>query len=185
MNAAAATAASACGKRRVRPGNDYRETLMRTFNATVFGVVTMIALLSYPAATVQAQERSYGYGRSYTRVDVDRVIRRAEDRSDVFRKTVDRQLDHSRLNGSRAEDRINARVKQLANALDDLRSEFNRRDRWADTRVNVERVMRQSDEVNSIMRGNRFNPQVEREWDLLRSDLNTLANVYNLRTLRS
>jgi len=35
------------------------------------------------------------------------------------------------------------------------------------------------------MRKNRFNPQVEREWDLLRSDLNTLANVYNLRTLRS
>ena len=156
---------------------------MRTFNATVFGVVTMIGLLSYPAATVAAQERSYG--RSYTRVDVDRVIRRAEDRSDVFRKTVDRQLDHSRLNGSRTEDRINAEVKQLANALDDLRSEFNRRNRWADTRVNVERVMRQSDEVNSIMRKNRFTPQVEREWDLLRSDLNTLANVYNVRSLRS
>ena len=156
---------------------------MRTFNATVFGVVTMIGLLSYPAATVEAQGRSYG--RSYTRVDVDRVIRRAEDRSDVFRKTVDRNLDHSRLNGSRTEDRINAQVKQLEHALDDLRSEFNRRDRWTDTRVNVERVIRQSDEVNSIMRKNHFNPQVEREWDLLRSDLNTLANVYSLRTLRS
>jgi hypothetical protein len=156
---------------------------MRTFKATVFGVVTMIGLLSYPAATVEAQGRSYG--RSYTRVDVDRVIRRAEDRSDVFRKTVDRNLDHSRLNGSRTEDRINAQVKQLENALDDLRSEFNRRDRWTDTRLNVERVMRQSDEVNSIMRKNRFTPQVEREWDLLRSDLNTLANVYSLRPLRS
>jgi len=156
---------------------------MRKLTATVFGVVTMIGLLSYPAATAEAQGRSYG--RSYTRVDVDRVIRRAEDRSDIFKKTVDRQLDHSRLNGSRTEDRINAQVKQLENAIDDLRSEFNRRDRWMDTRVSVERVIRQSDEVNSIMRRSRFNPQVEREWDLLRSDLNTLANVYNLRPLRS
>jgi hypothetical protein len=156
---------------------------MRTFTATVFGVVTMIGLLSYPTATVEAQGRSYG--RGYNRTDVDRVIRRAEDRSDVFRKTVDNQLDHSRLNGSRTEDRINAQVKQLENALDDLRSEFNRRDSWIDSRVNVERVMRQSDEVNSIMRKNRFNATVEREWDLLRSDLNTLANVYNLRPLRS
>jgi hypothetical protein len=160
---------------------------MRKFTATVFGVVTMVGLLSYPSATLEAQGRSYGssYGRTYSKADVDRVIRRAEDRSDIFRRTVDNQLDHSRLNGSRTEDRINAQVKQLENALDDLRSEFNRRNSWMDTRVNVERVMRQSDEVNSIIRRNRFGTKVEREWEILRSDLNTLAGVYSLRQLRS
>ncbi|HEX5107466.1 MAG TPA: hypothetical protein VFV95_03435 [Vicinamibacterales bacterium] len=160
---------------------------MRKFTATMFGVVTMIGLLSYPSATVEAQGRSYGdrYVRTYSKADVDRVIRRAEDRSDIFRRTVDDQLDRSRLNGSRTEDRINEQVKQLENALDDLRSEFNRRSSWMDTRVDVERVMRQSNEVNSIVRRTRFGTKVEREWEILRSDLNTLAGVYNLRPIRS
>ena len=52
-------------------------------------------------------------------------------------------------------------------------------------RVDVERVMRQSNEVNSIVRRTRFGTKVEREWEILRSDLNTLAGVYNLRPIRS
>jgi hypothetical protein len=39
--------------------------------------------------------------------------------------------------------------------LDELRAEFDRRDRWQETRVNVEKVMRQADEINALMRNSR------------------------------
>jgi hypothetical protein len=131
-----------------------------------------------------AQARRRPPSQEYVRVDVERTIKRLEQRSDEFRKIVDRQLDRSRINGSRREDRINEEIKQLENALDDLRDEFNRRDRFEETRRHVERAMRESDEVNAIFRRANLGPQAEREWAAIRADLNALARIYNLRQLR-
>lgn len=118
------------------------------------------------------------------RRNVEQTIRRLEQRSDAFRKTVDRELDRSRINGSRREDRINEQVKQLENAFDALRSEFNRGDRFDETRSQVDRAMRQSDEVNTLFRRSNFGREAEREWAGIRGDLNSLAAAYNLRPLR-
>lgn len=164
---------------------------MTNWTVKLFGAAALIGLVAGVPSTASAQARQRDRGdrgyaaNAYSKADVDRVIRRAEDRSDAFQRTVDSRLDHSRLNGSRAEDRINAQVKQLEKALDQLRSEFNRRSNWGDTRSNVERVIRESDQVNQIVRRSSFGPVIEREWSQLRNDLNTLASVYNLRPVRS
>jgi DNA repair exonuclease SbcCD ATPase subunit len=97
---------------------------------------------------------------------------------------IDRNLDHSRLNGTRREDNINDQVKELERALDELRREFNRRDTFMETRREVQEVMREADEINALMRRVRFGANVEREWALVRSDLNKLAGVYELRLLK-
>jgi hypothetical protein len=131
--------------------------------------------------------RSHGnYGaKDYTKGDVERIIKRVEERSDEFRKVVDRTLDRSALNGTNREDNINQQVKELENAIDTLRHDFDRADTWAETRSQVQRVMNEADEVNAIVRRGRWRRGgvVKSEWALVRSDLNKLAAVYNLRLL--
>jgi hypothetical protein len=117
-------------------------------------------------------------------VNVQRIIERVENRSDVFRRAVDRQLDRSRLNGTKREDRINEQVKQFDRTVDELRAEFSRRDSWMETRGNVERVLRQANDVNRILRDGNLGRGVEGEWSTLRRELNTLAQAYDLKPLR-
>jgi hypothetical protein len=121
----------------------------------------------------------------YTKGDVERIIKRVEERSDEFRKVVDRSLDRSVLNGTNREDNINQQVKELENAIDALRHDFDRANTWAETRSQVQRVMNEADEVNAIVRRGRWKRggPVKSEWALVRSDLNKLAAVYNLRLL--
>jgi nitric oxide reductase large subunit len=121
----------------------------------------------------------------YTKADVERIIKRVEERSDEFRKVVDRSLDRSALNGTNREDNIHQQVKELENAIDTLRHDFDRANTWAETRSQVQQVMNEADEVNAIVRRGRWKRggPVKSEWALVRSDLNKLAAVYNLRLL--
>lgn len=152
---------------------------MQKVTATIFTLLAIVGLSLIPA---QAQGRYRG--RTYSKTDVNRIIVRVEERSDAFRKAVDNNLDRSRLDGTRREDRINNQVAQLENALDELRREFDRRDTFREVRREVERVLRQSDEINALMRNSRFSPHVEQQWRLLRADLNRLAGIYELPLLR-
>lgn len=128
--------------------------------------------------------RDRDWGRRSNRRDVENIIKRVEENSDRFTKAFDRNLDRSRLNGSSLEDRLNHQVKRLEDVLDDLRDDFDRRDDWRETRQRVANVMREADEVNSIVRRGRFHRDVESMWEYVRRDLNRLAGVYNLRSLR-
>ena len=137
------------------------------------------------ATTAQTHAQGEAHGKHYTKADVDRVIRRVEERSDAFRNAMDRALDRGVLDGTEREDRINEQVKELENAIDRLRSEFDRSDTWQQTRSEVQKVMNEADEVNAIMNNRRrIGRNVRAGWTLVRRDLNTLADVYGLRQLR-
>ena len=124
-------------------------------------------------------------GRFYTKAEVEAIIKRVEERSDSFRKVVDRSLDKSAINGTNREDNINEQVKELENAIDKLRHDFDRANTWQETREQVQRVLNEADEVNVIVRRGRWRRGgvVKSEWALVRNDLNRLAGVYNLRLL--
>ncbi|MBC8031451.1 MAG: hypothetical protein H7Z16_15185 [Pyrinomonadaceae bacterium] len=134
-------------------------------------------------ATVAAQGTHKG--SFYTKADVEQIIRRVEERSDAFRKVVDRSLDRGALNGTNREDNINQQVKELENAIDQLRKNFDRSQTWEDSRSQVQRVMNEADEVNAMVRRGRWRRggPVKAEWALVRADLNKLAGIYNLRLL--
>jgi hypothetical protein len=150
----------------------------------IFALAALGCLMLWPAPSALAQGEAHG--KYYTKADVDRIIKRVEERSDSFRRVVDRSLDRGALDGTRREDNINEQVKEMEGALDDLRSKFDRTDTWQDTRSQVQKVLDEADEVNAIMniRRRRFGKNVREEWALVRRDLNTLADVYNLRKLR-
>jgi hypothetical protein len=145
----------------------------------------VIALAVSSLLTVSTFAQGRARGRFYSKGDVERIIKRVEDRSDSFQKTVDKTLDRSSLDGTRREDNINEQVKQLERALDNLRSDFDRRDQWRETHNQVRSVLNQADEVGRIVRKFRFNNQVQSGWAALRQDLNTLAGIYDLPRLRN
>ncbi len=152
------------------------------YRAILVGLaVCALAALSVPA---QAQ---YGRGyrsRVYTKAEVDRVIRRVENQSDRFVNSFDRSLDNSRLDGTRREDNLNGRARDLENDLDALRREFDRAARYQDTRAQVERALRTAEGINGVVRRRRLGGNTERLWAQVRAELNALAYVYNLRGLR-
>jgi hypothetical protein len=145
----------------------------------------VIALALSSLLTVSTFAQGTARGRYYTKNDVERIIKRVEERSDAFKTVVDKTLDRSVLNGTQKEDNINEQVKQLERALDNLRSDFDRRNEWRETKDQVRAVLNQADEVGRIVKRNRFNARVQRSWAALRTDLNTLAGVYNLPYLRN
>lgn len=145
-------------------------------------------LLGVPSVSWRSSASAQGTGpsgRYYTKADVERIIKRVEERSDSFRKVVDQSLDRSTIDGTNQEDNINQQVKELENAIDKLRGDFDRAQTWEETRGQVQRVLNEADEVNAIVRRGRWRRggPVKSEWALVRSDLNRLFGIYNLRLL--
>jgi predicted ribosome quality control (RQC) complex YloA/Tae2 family protein len=140
----------------------------------------MLALVAATGAQAQGRYR----GRAYSKADVDRIIKRVEERSDAFKDQVDASLDRSRLDGTKREDNINDQIEDLEKALDELREEFDRAQKHEETREQVHKMLDEAYEVNGLMKRLRLSARAESTWALLRSDLNRLAGIYNLRLIR-
>jgi hypothetical protein len=158
-----------------------RRRIMKRLSVVLCTVVAACSVVLSPGV---AGAQGHAHGRHYSKADVARIIDRVEAQSGSFRKAVDRQLDHSRLNGTKREDQINAQVKRYDRSVDELRAEFSRHDSWMETRGNVEHVLRQASDVDHVMHDTGFGGGIEGEWSNLRRELNTLADVYNLKPLR-
>lgn len=146
-----------------------------------------LAICGFCTITFSAKAQGTARGEYYTKADVERIINRVEERSNAFRKTVDKTLDRSALDGTRREDNINEQIKELENAIDKLKKDFKRANTWEETRDQVQTVMNEADEVNAIVNRGRWRRGgvIRSEWALVRNDLNRLAGVYNLRQLRA
>jgi hypothetical protein len=112
---------------------------------------------------------------------IENLIKRVEDSSDKFKRELDRELDRSRLNGTRREDDLNKLAKELEKATNKLRSEFDRSDSLQENRDEVERVMRAASQLNRGLSRARLGYNVTSLWNSLKRDLNTLARAYNVR----
>ncbi|MFY9222566.1 MAG: hypothetical protein WAQ98_07850 [Blastocatellia bacterium] len=163
--------------------------LVKDFSLLIIAILLITTLL--PTESLAQRGRGRGndkddrndyrrYEQRYAKRDVSEIIRRVEESSNQFRKDVDRDLDRSRLDGSRREDRINDEVKRFEDALDRLRREFDRNDSWWESRNNVQVALDAARPVATRLKNNRFSSNVENQWRNLRRDLNKLAFVYNL-----
>lgn len=149
-------------------------------------IMAVVAAFMLATATnlAEAQTRR-GYHRGYySKAQVERIIRRVENQSDRFVRSFDNSLDRSRMDGTRREDNLNERARNLENSLDALRLEFDRMDRYQDTRAQVSSVLNIAEGINTAVRRQRLRNNTERLWARLRGELNALAAVYNLRQLR-
>ena len=156
--------------------------MSKSFSKVISGAI-VVCLLAVMSVSLQAQNRRYR-NRVYTKAEIDRIIRRVENQSDLFVRSFDRSLDNSRLEGTMREDNLNQRARNLENDLDSLRLEFDRTDRYLDTRSRVSRALSTAEGINTAMRRRRLGVNTERLWARLRTELNALAYAYNLRQLR-
>ncbi len=130
------------------------------------------------ADTTFAQRRARG--RSYTKAQIDRIIKNVEQRTDRFVSQFDKSLDRSRLNGTKREDKLNERARDLETATDELRREFDRRDSWIENKDEVRRCLNIAADINAAMRSRKFNRATEANWTNVRIELNALAQAYKL-----
>jgi len=157
---------------------------MKTISSRFFVMSVVCGVMLALVAPGVAQRRR-GYARSgYTRPEVDRLIKRTEDRTDMFVKLFDKALDNSVLDGTQKEDRLNDKAKELEKQMDKVRREFDHAEGFIEIKEHVAKALFVSEEINTVVLNRRLNPVVEREWVVLRVELNKLAQVYNLRALK-
>ncbi len=124
-------------------------------------------------------QRRYRRG-GLTKAQVDNIIRRIETRTDSFVSSFDDALDRSRLDGTRREDNLNERARDLESATDELRREFDRRDTWQENRDEVRKCLNIASNINAVIQRRHLSYGTERAWAALRYELNALARAYNL-----
>lgn len=110
---------------------------------------------------------------------VEEIIHRIESQSDVFRKSLDRALDKSRLDGTRREDDINSFVKEFYKETKRLHDHF---DSHKSTASDVQTLLDRAAQIDQFMRRNRLrnDQDARRDWAMLRGYLDELARVYSV-----
>jgi len=131
--------------------------------------------------SVKAQTRV----RTYSQSEVERLIRDVDQSSKDFQGDFDSWLDRSPLNGQQREDRYNRQVKDLTNAISNLRSNFNRRNDWWLARSDMQRVLNAATGVNSVISNREVRGGLNRQWFSLRRNLDRLAAAFHLPSLGS
>lgn len=139
-----------------------------------------IILLMTDTGHAQRRIRREARGVAVTKANVKAIINRVEDRVDNFVKNYDEALDRSRLDGSSRENWLMNRARDLESATDELAREFDRRDAWIENRDETSRCLNIASDIDRNMKNNRFGPAAEANWDRVRFELNTLADVYNM-----
>lgn len=125
-------------------------------------------------------------GRNGRMSDYDRrqlrdLSRRIDDRSRDLQRDVDHLLDNSRYNGSNREDRINNEARDLRNAANRFRNVAGDNDRLDRSRDEARELLQSASQFSRMLGRLRMDGRTSNDWNQLRSDLRTIANIYNLR----
>ena len=131
---------------------------------SIFAIVIVILISSPIWATPQ-------------REDVKRILKRLEEDTDRYSKSLDSALDKSALNGTRSEDEINNYVHQFEEATDHLKDKYE--DQGAAPNLARE-VLSRGQSIDRFMRRNNLGGKAESDWQIVRSDLNLLARSYRI-----
>ncbi len=147
-----------------------RNNLLKIFA----GFMALFIVLAF-AESSSAQNRRVRY---VSKQRVENLLERIEERSDHFSNQLNKSLDRSRLDGTRAEDNITVRARHLENATDELRREYDHHDSHAENSPEVRRVFAAARAVNRIMIRRSFSRQAEQSWVRLRAEINTLGRLF-------
>lgn len=149
------------------------------FKAVYRTILMLVIALSVFAGLAIAQQNRY------SRRQVGDLIAKLERSSNTFRRDFDREMDRSSINGTNEEDRLNRIVANFESAMNRLRRDFDGSDNWWESRNNVNKVMDEARQVNAMMNNLSFARRLENQWRSMRSDINRLADTFDLPGLGS
>lgn len=127
------------------------------------------------------------YGRRGGRIsDSERrqlrdLARRIDDRSRDLQRDIDRSLDNSRVNGTRREDSINQEARELRNAASRFRNVAGDSNDLYRSSDEARQLLAQASQIGRMLNRARLDGRTGSDWNQLRNDLRTVANIYNLR----
>ncbi len=125
--------------------------------------------------TVGTSTGTTGYRVSES--NVRSLLTRLETRTDLYRRELSNALDRSILNDTRSESSVIGYVAEFETATDKLKQNFEAR---RSTSADIEEVLNRAYYIDGFMRDYRLSTTAESQWRLIRTDLDTLANYYNV-----
>lgn len=136
-----------------------------------------------PLAPARAQDANRDV--VVTPSDVGAVVDRVQKLSGEFKNSFDKAVSHSMIDGTRLEADAKHRADDLHDAANRLGDIFHdKRDKNNPAvRDQVDKTIAAASELNHVMLNHRFTDRVQRDWGMLRADLNALARVYDLSPL--
>jgi len=125
--------------------------------------------------------RNGGRISDYERRQLRDLSRRISDRSRDLQRDVDRALDNSRVNGTRREDNINQEARDLRSAADRFRSVAGDSNDLYSSSDEARNLLEQASRISRVLNRVRMDGRTSGDWNQLRGDLRTVANIYGLR----
>ena len=120
---------------------------------------------------------NYGrYDERHLKDSINRLDRLAKD----FQNDLNRALDHSRINGSRNEDNLNAQVQDFRRATSRLKSSFGNGRDLSRSRDEAQRVMDEARQFDRLGRGRGFDNQVMSDWSQIQRELQIISDAYGM-----
>jgi len=135
-------------------------------------------LASPTPARAQDANRDAALTVSQARDLVDSVDKRTGE----FREQFEKALEHSMADGTKFEGRARDRGKDLQETAHKLKEVFHDKKDKNNPAIRdcLDKTLSAAADVNRVMAANRFTDKLQRDWQVLRSDLNALAQIYSL-----
>ncbi len=143
-----------------------------------------IAFWFAPAPPAVAQDANRDVVAS--RMDARDLVDRIASRSGEFKGEFDKAVEHSLIDGSKLEDRAKQRADDLHDSANKLKDVFHdKKDKNNPAvREQADKTLSAASDVNHVMEQHRFTDKLQRDWDMLRSDMNALAAIYEISPLQ-
>ena len=142
-------------------------------NKRVLTIINVLMVVAIFSVAVRAQDVPYRLNDK----QVKKLMEQLKKDAGRFRKSLDRSLDRSRLNGTHREDDINRFLKNYEDATERLYSRF--KDNKS-VGADVEAVLDGAAEIDQFMTRRLASERAERDWSAVRQDLRRLAEAYNV-----
>lgn len=135
--------------------------------------------LAFIAVILSLSTSTFAQTRAYRVSDrqVQNLLNRIETRTDAFRQNIERAYSNDDRNNQYRENGINSYITDFASAAGSLKNNFASRN---STSTDVQEVLNRANYINSFMRDNQTTRATQNQWNLIRTDLNTLANYYRV-----
>ncbi|MBA3631506.1 MAG: hypothetical protein H0W58_01650 [Acidobacteria bacterium] len=158
---------------------------MNRFRSLIAVFAFSLLILGLPAiASAQwrndRNNRNDDYNRNgrYNR-NLQSTVKNLKNRSKQFARQIDRELDRSRYDDRRREDRINQLADSFRDAAENLDDEYDNRRDYNDSADEVRQVLSLGSQLDRAVSRARLSNNLNRDWNAIRQDLRILADAYN------
>ncbi len=140
-------------------------------------------LLRGPFTPLSAQDAKPAIVETHS--DVSALLERLALRSGDFKEAFDAAVSHHAIDDTRIEVMANHRADDLHDAAKQLADIFRAKKDENNPAVHdqADKTLAVAGELNRVMLNSRFPDKLQRDWSVLFSDLNALAEVYDLSSL--